>query len=103
MQRNTSKTAYTTFSLRNPVLKKSLEIGIGKESLKRDDLQRYLDILPDPRLCLRRHIEEVANSVRYRTTIAQGWQEQLGTPRPSPCERFITALYDRCSNTRTQC
>ncbi|GFN84233.1 RNA-directed DNA polymerase from mobile element jockey-like [Plakobranchus ocellatus] len=71
MRINTGKTAYTTFSLSNPVLKKVLDIRIGNSSLLRDDLPRYLGMLLDPRLCLRRHIEEVANSVRERTRILQ--------------------------------
>ncbi|GFO36149.1 reverse transcriptase-like protein [Plakobranchus ocellatus] len=55
----------------NPVLKKVLDIRIEKDSLHRDDLPRYLGVSLDPRLCLRRHIEEVANSVRERIRILQ--------------------------------
>ncbi|GFN85280.1 RNA-directed DNA polymerase from mobile element jockey-like [Plakobranchus ocellatus] len=71
MQINTGKNVYTTFSLSNPVQKKALDIRIGNDSLQRDDLPRYLGVSLDPRLCLRRHIEEVANSVRERIRILQ--------------------------------
>ncbi|GFO05989.1 RNA-directed DNA polymerase from mobile element jockey-like [Plakobranchus ocellatus] len=40
-------------------------------SIWRDDLPRYLGVSLYPRLCLRRHIEEVTNSVRERTRILQ--------------------------------
>ncbi|GFO33620.1 RNA-directed DNA polymerase from mobile element jockey [Plakobranchus ocellatus] len=71
MQINTGMTAYTTFSLSKPVLKEDLGIRFGNDSLKRDDLPRYLGVSLDRRLCLRRHIEGVANSVQERTTILQ--------------------------------
>ncbi|GFO26921.1 RNA-directed DNA polymerase from mobile element jockey-like [Plakobranchus ocellatus] len=71
MRMNTGKTVNTTFSFSNPVLKKALDIRILNVSLQRDDLPRYLGMSLDPGLCLRRHIEEVANSVRERTRILQ--------------------------------
>ncbi|GFN82319.1 hypothetical protein PoB_000882500 [Plakobranchus ocellatus] len=84
MRINTGQTVHTTFSLSNSVLKKTLDIRIGNDSLKRDDLPRYLGVLLDPRLCLRHHIEEVANSVRERTRILQKLAGTTGAPRHSP-------------------
>ncbi|GFN84208.1 hypothetical protein PoB_001071400 [Plakobranchus ocellatus] len=46
-------------------------INSDNDSLQRDDLPRYLGVSLDPRLSLRRHIEEVANSVRERTRVLQ--------------------------------
>ncbi|GFO39936.1 hypothetical protein PoB_006644100 [Plakobranchus ocellatus] len=47
MQINTSKTAYITFSLSNPVLRKNLDTLMGGESLKRDELQKNLGVSLD--------------------------------------------------------
>ncbi|GFN85545.1 RNA-directed DNA polymerase from mobile element jockey [Plakobranchus ocellatus] len=71
MQIKTGKTAYTTFLLSKPMLKKDPDIHIGNDSLRRDDLPRYLGVSLDPRLCFRRHIEGEAKSVRERTKILQ--------------------------------
>ncbi|GFO25851.1 RNA-directed DNA polymerase from mobile element jockey-like [Plakobranchus ocellatus] len=59
------------WSVCNLVLQKDLEIHIRGESLKQDDLSRYLGISLDPQLCLRCHIKEVADSMQERTTILQ--------------------------------
>ncbi|GFO48819.1 non-ltr RNAse hi domain of reverse transcriptases [Plakobranchus ocellatus] len=82
-------TVYTTFSLSNPVLKKALDIRIGNDSLKRDDLPRYLGVSLDPRLCLGRHIEEVANSVRERTRILQ----KLAGTNWGATPQFLRTIY----------
>ncbi|GFO37108.1 hypothetical protein PoB_006361300 [Plakobranchus ocellatus] len=70
--------------LKYPVLKKDLDIRIGNDFLKRNDLSRYLGVSLDPQLCLTRHIEGVANSVRERTTIYRSWRGHNGAPCPSP-------------------
>ncbi|GFN90798.1 RNA-directed DNA polymerase from mobile element jockey-like [Plakobranchus ocellatus] len=89
MRINTGKTVYTTFSLSNAVLKKALDIRIGNDSLQRNDLPRYLGVSLDPRLCLRRHIEEVANSVRERTRILQ----KLAGTNWGPTPQSLRTIY----------
>ncbi|GFN78472.1 hypothetical protein PoB_000497800 [Plakobranchus ocellatus] len=74
--------------------------GGGRCTLKRDDLRRYLSESLDPRLCLRRHIANVANSVRERTAILQKLTGTKWGAKSSLRERFMLASYNQCSNTQ---
>ncbi|GFN96032.1 RNA-directed DNA polymerase from mobile element jockey-like, partial [Plakobranchus ocellatus] len=71
MSINTTKTVYSVFSNSNPVLARDLDIKMGKVSLQRDNLPKYLGVSLDPRLNLTKHVKNVASNVRERIGIVK--------------------------------
>ena len=56
---NTNKTVYTIFSRRYTV-ERSVKIRYGGEEIQKDDAPQYLGLQLDPKLSMRKHIENTA-------------------------------------------
>ena len=67
---NTNNTIYTIFSRRYKV-KKSVKIRYGGEEIQKDDAPQYLGLQLDPKLSMRKHIENTAAKARRRLNIVK--------------------------------
>ena len=67
---NTNKTVYTIFSRRYKV-EKSVKIRYAGEEIQKDDAPQYLGLQLDPKLSMRKHIENTAAKARRRLNIVK--------------------------------
>ena len=67
---NTNKTVYTIFSRRYKV-EKNVKIRYGGEEIQKDDAPQYLGLQLDPKLSMRKHIENTAAKARRRLNIVK--------------------------------